>query len=409
MALSSTGTDERRRRDGCPRRDPSTAKPGGARPRPGSTPFSWWVSAGQSPCYSHRAPFEADRTCILVQQAPFAWPSGFDRIPDEPWTRQPVEDLAKGYDTVEHHGWYANLDATVAELDALVESGDVVVDYSGGTGILIDRVLAAIGNRGVGFIDVDSSPKFLRLALQKLESEPRVAFRLIRFMRESGKLELLHEVLGPLAAGRVDALCSTNAIHLYYDLDETLASWARVLRPGGTALVQSGNIRRADPMGNRWIIDETVEAIHAAAMSIVRDQGHGGTGGAGGNSGYAAYRDVLDDPGRMAGHDQLRRKYFLPVRPVGHYRQALEAAGLRVRRVEHRPIEARVDDWYDFLAVYHEGVLGWVGGTAKVEGRPATPAAIQDRLQLMREAMDLVFDGQESFTAEWTYLSCERA
>lgn len=330
-------------------------------------------------------------------QRSFSWPSDFPRIPDADWTRQPVEDLAKGYDTVERHGWYANLDPTVTELADLVGSGDVVVDYSGGTGILIDRVLAALGDRPVGFINVDSSPKFLRLALEKLGGEPRVAFRLIRFLRETGKLELLHEVLGPLAAGRVDAICSTNAIHLYYDLEETLASWARVLRPGGTALVQSGNIRRADPKGGRWIIDETVDAIHAAAMEIVRRE-----------AAWAQYRAVLDDPASMAGHEQVRRKYFLPVRPVGHYRRALEGAGLRVQRVEHRPIEARVEDWYDFLAVYHEGVLGWVGGTAKVEGRPAGPDAVADRLRLMRQAMDEVFGGRDTFQAEWTYLTCEK-
>src|SRR5438128_7603009 len=36
----------------------------------------------------------------------FAWPAGFARIPDEDWTRQPVDVFGLRYDTVENHGWY---------------------------------------------------------------------------------------------------------------------------------------------------------------------------------------------------------------------------------------------------------------------------------------------------------------
>ena len=57
----------------------------------------------------------------------------------------------------------------------LVEAGDVLVDYSGGTGILARRLLDRIGERETGIVIVDASPKFLRLALEKLGDDPRVA------------------------------------------------------------------------------------------------------------------------------------------------------------------------------------------------------------------------------------------
>ena len=89
------------------------------------------------------------------------WPEGFDRIPDEEWVLAPVETLALKYDTVEDHGWYRNLDRTVEDLAAYVEPGMRVIDYSGGTGILVSRLLEEVGERGFGILIVDSSPKFL--------------------------------------------------------------------------------------------------------------------------------------------------------------------------------------------------------------------------------------------------------
>ena len=46
----------------------------------------------------------------------FDWPAGFARVPDEDWTRQPVDTFGLRYDTVENHGWYRNLDPTVEDL-----------------------------------------------------------------------------------------------------------------------------------------------------------------------------------------------------------------------------------------------------------------------------------------------------
>lgn len=327
----------------------------------------------------------------------FAWPAGFPRIPDEEWTRAPVDTLAAKYDAVEKHGWYANLDPTVDDLVGHVREGDVLLDYSGGTGIMFDRLLQAVPDLDLGLLNVDSSPKFLALCLQKFQDEPRVAFRLIRYLREQKRLQLLDEVLErPMLERGVDVLTSTNAIHLYYDLPDTLASWHRVLRPGGYVHVQSGNVAGSGPPGS-WIIDGTVDAIHQAARGIVREDAR-----------FARHRGALEDPVRMAGHDALRRKFFLPARPLGFYLDALRMAGFVELRHEARPVRALTREWYQFLEVYHEGVLGWVGGSERVEGVPPSDEAVRDRKELMWLALQRVVGGRDHFDATWTYVTCRK-
>jgi ubiquinone/menaquinone biosynthesis C-methylase UbiE len=317
-----------------------------------------------------------------------AWPAGFQRVPDEGWVKSPLETLALKYDTVEGHGWYENLEPTVDDLAAFLRDGQVLVDYSGGTGILLDRLLKRVPRLAAGMLLVDSSPKFLRLAYEKLGDDGRVAFRWIRYLKEERRLQRLDEVVpeGFLA----DAIASTNAIHLYYGLDETLRSWRKVLRKGGRAFIQSGNIRNPSAAPGEWIIDETVEAIHRAALGIVTDERR-----------WAAYRGVAD----MKAHDELRAKYFLPVRPLEHYLKALHAAGFSIECVTNRKIGASVEEWYDFLAVYHEGVLGWVGGVEKIEGKAPSDEAVKDRLALIRKAMGRVFQGRDRFDCCWTYIT----
>ncbi len=325
------------------------------------------------------------------------WPDGFDRIPDSDWVQLPVEELALKYDTVEDHGWYRNLDRTVSAITDWVQPDHLLVDYSGGTGILASRLLEEASQRRFGILIVDSSPKFLRLALEKLRRHERVAFRLIRYLKPEKRLQLMQEVLGSaLLERKLDGLVSTNAIHLYYGLENTLRSWAEVLRPGGRVFIQSGNIGLPYLPAGSWIIDETVDAIHKAALQIVAEEER-----------YRAYRAGSTDPQRMGRYDDLRRKFFLPVRPIEHYLQRLECSGFRVLEVTHLPIEAHVDQWYEFLATYHEGVLGWVGGSARIEGSPPDEAALTHRLQLIREAMERIFHGKESFQALWTYINAE--
>ena len=328
--------------------------------------------------------------------ATFTWPPGWDRVPDEDWVSEPVDAFGASYDNVAQHGWYRNLDPTVDELAHLLADGEILIDYSGGTGILVDRLKLRMFGTQAGAVIVDSSPKFLRVALEKFGDDAHVGLRLLRYVKDEGRLQHLDEVLGAeLVDRRVDAIVSTNAVHLYPDLPDTVASWLRVLRPGGHVLVNSGNIRNPRARRNEWILDETVWVVGDLAEGLVRTE-----------PAYAAYRSDLDDTERMAAHAAFRDKVFQIPRPLEFYLETFELAGLKVESVREASIEARVHEWYEFLTTYSDAVLGWVGGTEKVDGAPATEQAVADRLRLIRHAMDVLFHGRPTFQACWTYITC---
>ena len=324
----------------------------------------------------------------------FHWGS-LERIPDEEWVAQPVDAFGLHYDTVDNHGWYSNLDLTVDQLESDLTDGDILIDYSGGTGILLDRLRGRIGDRPIGMLIVDSSPKFLRIALDRFRSDERVAFRRLRYVKELGRLEYVDEVLPPGFVA--DGLASTNAIHLYDELEDTLEGWARVLRPGAKARINSGNIRNPRAAEGEWIIDDTVYLVHDAAVEIVRADDR-----------YAAYRAVLEEPDRLSAYLAYRDRVFLKPRPLEHYLGALRAAGFEIAEVTERTIEAEVEDWYEFLAAYADAVLGWVGGSEKVDGMGASDKAAADRLRLLRESLAALFGGRATFDCCWTYVSGHR-
>ena len=343
----------------------------------------------------HRATSSPIRTADRARPA-YTWPAGWDRIPDEEWTTGPVDSFGASYDNVARHGWYRNLDPTVEELAHLVDDGEVVVDYSGGTGILLDRLKLRLFDARAGVVIVDSSPKFLRVALEKFRDDALVAFRMLHFRKDEKRLETLDEALGaPLLERGVDVIVSTNAVHLYPDLTATVASWVQALRPGGHVLINSGNIRNPRARRNEWILDETVWVVGEIAEGLVRT-----------DPAYSAYLPALDDTERMAAHAAFRDKVFLHPRPLDFYVETFELAGLKVESVREASIEARVGEWYEFLTTYSDAVLGWVGGTEKIDGAPPAPDAVADRLALMRHAMDVLFHSRPTFQACWTYITC---
>jgi SAM-dependent methyltransferase len=332
-----------------------------------------------------------------ASSARFAWPDSFSRIPDEAWTLQQLDEFGLNYDDVGNHGWYKNLEPTIAQVLAALAPGNLLVDYSCGTGILARRLLGRLDD-SVGILNVDASPKFLRVALESFRDDERVAFRLLRWLKGASRLESLDEVAGPeLLTRGVDVITSTNAIHLYYDLDETLASWARMLRPGGLAFVCSGNMRNPNGRPGEWIIDETVARVNEIAADLVRTEPM-----------FAGYRETLADGSLMSRHEKLREKVFVPVRPLDFYREAFSDAGFSVLHVFEETIFAQIDEWYKLLCTYNDGVLSWVGGSEKVEGKPPSDEAVRDRLFLIKYSLERLFPGQGSFPCTWTYLTCRR-
>lgn len=307
---------------------------------------------------------------------------------DEEWARAPVASLAQKYDRVDAHGWYANLDPTTDDVGDWLADGKLLVDYSGGTGILVDRLLTRVGpSLNIGVVNVDSSPKFLRLSLDKFRDEPRVGHRLLAFVKEEKRLQFLDEAV-PELVGRADAIVSANAVHLYHDLVPTLRGWYRTLRREGRVFVQSGNIHGDD---GGTIIDSTVDALDREARRIAASDER-----------FARYRPALADDRY---HD-LRKRFFLPARPVAYYTNALEEAGFSILHQERRPVRARASEWRDFLWVYHEGILGWVGGSAKIDAHEPDARALADRRALFDEALAAALGGRDAFDATWTYLTC---
>lgn len=333
-------------------------------------------------------------TATQVRTSAFTWPRGFDRIPDADWVNQPVEEFGLSYDSVGEHGWYKNLEPTVAQVLAALGENKLLVDYSAGTGILTRRLLARL-EHAVGILNVDASPKFLRVALENYRDDERVAFRLLDYLKAERRLQTLDEVLdGSLQA---DAITSTNAIHLYYNLAETLDSWARVLRPGGLAFIGSANLRNPMRRSGDWIIDETVAKVNEIAAELVARE-----------PAFEEYREALEDSAMLAKHTRLREKVFVPVRPLDEYLDAFTTAGFSVLHVFDATIFARVDEWCQLLHTYHDGVLSWVGGSPKVDGREPTEKALRDRRFLIRYSLEKLFPADESFPCTWTYLTCRR-
>lgn len=327
------------------------------------------------------------------------WPIGFERISeDQSWAESVIDESAYAYDAVKHHTWYRNLHPTLDCLEGLLREGDLVIDYSAGTGIFAEAFLRRNAGRRLGLVLVDASPKFLRLALEKFRNDERTAFRWLRFLKDEGRLQRLDEVLPQSLRDRgVDGLCSTNAIHLYDDLRTALASWAGVLRSGAYVLLQSGNINNPKAPGDSWVIDRTVERVQQSARELVCS-----------DPAYAPFRDGLDDNERTTLYDKLRHSYFLPIRPLGFYLECLGEEGFDVEAVDAQPVEAKVAEWSDFLCAYHEGVLGWAGGCRRVDGRDPSSDLIELRKRLLRESMARLFGGRASFCASWTHIRCRK-
>lgn len=322
------------------------------------------------------------------------WPAGFDRVPDAPWATAPVDGFGLGYDNVGNHGWYKNLEPTISQVLAALSENKVLVDFSAGTGILAKRLLATI-RHDVGILNVDASAKFLRVAVENLGGDERAAFRLLSYLKADKRLQRIDEVVEqPMLDRGADVITATNAIHLYYDLPDTLASWTRVLKPGGLALICSANMRNPGAREGDWIIDETVAKVNEIVAELVLRE-----------PAFEKYRPALEDPAVAAAHTSLREKVFVPVRPLDYYTDTFRDTGFEVLHVSDATIFARVDEWYQLLETYHDGVLSWVGGSPKVEGAGPSAEALSDRLFLIRYALEKIFPSQESFPATWTYLT----
>jgi ubiquinone/menaquinone biosynthesis C-methylase UbiE len=117
----------------------------------------------------------------------------------------------------------------VAAVDAAhIEPGGVVADIGFGGGIGLQLLLEGIGDDGV-VQGIEIADEMLRRAKSKFGGDTRL--RLSR-----GSLTEL-----PLDDGSVDALITVNTVYFISELDPACRELARVLRPGGRAVIGIGD------------------------------------------------------------------------------------------------------------------------------------------------------------------------
>ena len=87
----------------------------------------------------------------------------------------------------------------------------------------------------------------------------------------------------------------------------------------------------------------------------------------------------------------------------------MQGAGLRIEKVDRVVIEARTSKRLEFLTVYHDAILGWVGGDVNVDGGAPTAVAGGDRVLLRATAIPNVFDGTDRSDTVWAGVEGERS
>jgi ubiquinone/menaquinone biosynthesis C-methylase UbiE len=122
-----------------------------------------------------------------------------------------------------------NEKAIVAAVDAAnIERGGVVADVGFGGGLGLQLLLDRIGASGVVH-GIEIADDMLRRAKSKFGSEGRLRL-------STGSLTAL-----PMDDGSVDALITVNTVYFIAELDAACREFARVLRPGGRAVIGIGD------------------------------------------------------------------------------------------------------------------------------------------------------------------------
>ena len=367
-------------------RDPAVPRPApplrraGRRPRPASWPRSASCTTSASPPTAagaatgrrrsralielHRAvttPIEpvdaAGRRLRLAGRAGTASPTTTG-------STSPIDAFGAAYDSVDHHGWYRNLDPTVEELSHLLADGDVLIDYSGGTGILARpaeaadvrhpgrrrhrRQLAEVPAGRAREVPRRSEGRPAAAALPEGREAPPAArrgarARAARAGRRRDRVDQRHPPLprpGRHGQRRGCGCCGPAA---------TSSSTRATSATRGPAAASGSSTRRCgwSASSPRVWCAPTRRTPPTAPISTTR-------------SACAPTPPTATacscSPGRST--STSRRS---------------SSAGLKVESVREASIEAGVQDWYELLVAYHDAVLGWVGRHGEGRRRQAPP------------------------------------
>jgi ubiquinone/menaquinone biosynthesis C-methylase UbiE len=319
-----------------------------------------------------------------------------EKIIEDSFLKSDVTEFALGYDMVKNHTWYDNLNYLVDLSKEYFNEDNFIMDYSCGTGIFPERLLKSTVSCP-RILMMDSSPKYLKLSYDKFGGNYKFYFRLMKYLKEESRLQTIDESMGDTYKELLDGIICTNAIHLYPTISDTMKSWSDILVKGGKLLINSGNILNPSMDVESKLIDQTVEDISKISFDIVKSEPK-----------YSKYLDLIDNFEYINKHNELRKKYFLPIRPIDFYTDELLKNGFKITEVKTINIDAKVDEWFDFLKVYHEGVIGWVGGSKKITGIEPTEQEINERIEIIRLSLNKMFNGQNNFKSCWNYIICEK-
>lgn len=325
------------------------------------------------------------------------WPAGFERIPKEDWTKRPIDKLTLKYENAGTNGFCRNWDPAIAQVLTNLDENKILVDYSSGTGLFTQHLLDGI-DYPTRILNVDISPRYLRVAADKFRDDERVALRLLKRIDKGDRVQSIDEVMGDTLLNRgVDMLTSTNAIHLYPNVSETLESWHRVLRPNGLVLVTSGDIDNPRRVRKDWRLHDTIARVNEIAQEVVESEPL-----------FEEYRETLENREVMNAYTLLRQSVYPPSKPLDLYIDLLSDAGFKPLHYFEQVIDVSVNEMSDALLPYHDVILGWVGGSEKVEGWSPSNSALRDRIFLIKLSVKELYGTQHYLRCPWTYITCKR-
>jgi ubiquinone/menaquinone biosynthesis C-methylase UbiE len=319
-----------------------------------------------------------------------------ERITNDDFLNSDVTEFALDYDKVKFHTWYDNLNYLVTLSKEYFNENDLIMDYSCGTGIFSERLLNNMENIP-NILMMDASPKYLKLSYEKFKENDKFLFRLMSFLKDENRLQTIKESIGEDKDGFLNGIICTNAIHLYPNVESTVKEWCDSLVSGGKLLINSGNILNGNKNIDSVLIDQTVNDIAERSYGIVMNSEQ-----------YGQYLDLINNFDYINKHNDLRDKYFLPIKPIEYYTDIIENNGFKITEIRTDSVNANVDEWFDFLKVYHEGIIGWVGGSKKITGVEPTDEDINNRIEIIKTALNLIFENKETFKASWNYIICEK-
>jgi len=149
--------------------------------------------------------------------------------------------------------WRSEMNDAVVDLVA-PRRGETVVDIGAGMGPAVVRAAA----RGASVVGVEPTPFMRRIiSARRLLSRHRKSITI-----SDGGAETL-----PVADGEADAVWAVNTMHHWISPSEGVAEIARVLSPGGRAvLIDEDFANPSHPESERWAADHGVNDDHGFSM-----------------------------------------------------------------------------------------------------------------------------------------------